>query len=125
MIVNVPSKGAHIFQCSATPRPSTMPTCGWRWKVAIDREQMVSRSCRATPRSATASRFEGYARCYPKASNAAQLINQAKFHYEKSGHSGPILLRTSDVAFPAPSMQPTFHRQQSAAKSGHQIQSAA
>ena len=25
---------------------------------------------------------------------------KAKFHYQKSGHSGPVLFRTSDVAFP-------------------------
>ena len=25
--------------------------------------------------------------------------DKAKFHYQKSGHSGPVLLRTSDVAF--------------------------
>jgi peptide/nickel transport system substrate-binding protein len=47
--------------------------------------------------------------------------DQAKFHYEKSGHSGPILLRTSDVAFPG-AVDAAQLFQQSAAKAGIQIQ---
>ena len=43
--------------------------------------------------------------------------DKAAFHYKKSGHSGPILLRTSDVAFPG-AVDATQLFQQSAAKAG-------
>jgi peptide/nickel transport system substrate-binding protein len=42
---------------------------------------------------------------------------KAAFHYKKSGHSGPILLRTSDVAFPG-AVDAAQLYQQSAAKAG-------
>src|SRR3990170_113959 len=42
---------------------------------------------------------------------------KAAFHYKKSGHSGPVLLQTSDVAFPG-AVDAAQLYQQSAAKAG-------
>jgi peptide/nickel transport system substrate-binding protein len=47
--------------------------------------------------------------------------DKAKFHFKKSGHSGPVLLRTSDVAFPG-AVDAAQLYQQSAAKAGIQIE---
>jgi peptide/nickel transport system substrate-binding protein len=46
---------------------------------------------------------------------------KAKFHYQKSGHSGPVLLRTSDAAFPG-AVDAAQLYQQSCAKAGIQIE---
>ncbi|MEM9967963.1 MAG: ABC transporter substrate-binding protein [Pseudomonadota bacterium] len=47
--------------------------------------------------------------------------DKAKFHFEKSGHSGPILLRTSDNSFPgAPDASALF--QQSLAAAGIELE---
>ena len=46
---------------------------------------------------------------------------KAAFHYKKSGHSGPILLRTSDVAFPG-AVDAAQLYQQSCAKAGITIE---
>ncbi|RWA58821.1 MAG: ABC transporter substrate-binding protein [Mesorhizobium sp.] len=43
--------------------------------------------------------------------------DKAKFHYQKSGHSGPLVLRTSDVAFPG-AVDAAQLYQQSCAKAG-------
>jgi len=48
-------------------------------------------------------------------------LEQAKFHYDKSGHSGPIVLRTSDVAFPG-AIEAAVLFQESAAKAGIAIE---
>ncbi|RUW81143.1 ABC transporter substrate-binding protein, partial [Mesorhizobium sp. M2A.F.Ca.ET.067.02.1.1] len=47
--------------------------------------------------------------------------DKAKFHYQKSGHSGPILLRTSDVAFPG-AVDAAQLYQQSCTKAGITIE---
>ena len=46
---------------------------------------------------------------------------KAAFHYKKSGHSGSVLLRTSDVAFPG-AVDATQLYQQSSAKAGITIE---
>ena len=46
--------------------------------------------------------------------------DQARIHYERSGHSGPITLRTSDAAFPG-AVDAAVLFQQSAAQAGIQI----
>jgi peptide/nickel transport system substrate-binding protein len=46
---------------------------------------------------------------------------KAKFHYQKSGHSGPVLLRTSEAAFPG-AVDAAQLYQQSCAKAGIQIE---
>ena len=57
------------------------------------------------------------------ADGAAQVYDpdKAAFHYKKSGHSGSVLLRTSDVAFPG-AVDATQLYQQSAAKAGITIE---
>ncbi|RWO90836.1 MAG: peptide ABC transporter substrate-binding protein, partial [Mesorhizobium sp.] len=47
--------------------------------------------------------------------------DKAKFHYQKSGHSGPILLRTSEAAFPG-AVDAAQLFQQSCAKAGIAIE---
>ena len=47
--------------------------------------------------------------------------DKAAFHFKKSGHSGSVLLRTSDVAFPG-AVDATQLYQQSAAKAGITIE---
>jgi peptide/nickel transport system substrate-binding protein len=47
--------------------------------------------------------------------------DKAKFHYQKSGHSGPVLLRTSEVAFPG-AVDAAQLYQQSCAKAGITIE---
>ena len=47
--------------------------------------------------------------------------DKAKFHFEKSGHSGSVLLRTSDVAFPG-AIDAAVLYQQSCAKAGIEIE---
>ncbi|WP_376745767.1 ABC transporter substrate-binding protein [Sinorhizobium psoraleae] len=47
--------------------------------------------------------------------------DKAAFHYKKSGHSGPVLLRTSDVAFPG-AVDAAVLYQESAKKAGIEIE---
>jgi peptide/nickel transport system substrate-binding protein len=70
-------------------------------KLAIDRQALVDQVFQGY--ASLGNDFpinESYALFSDDIEQRAYDPEQAKFHYEKSGHSGPILLRTSDVAFP-------------------------
>lgn len=87
-------------------------------KLAIDREEMVNKILRGY---GTVGNDFPINAAYPLFSNdIEQRIfdpDKAKFHYKKSGHSGSILLSTSDVAFSG-AVDAAQLFQQSCAKAG-------
>lgn len=70
-------------------------------KLAIDREDMLERILRGY---GTLGNDMPVNAAYPLFDDTIPQRtydpDQARFHYERSGHSGPIVLRTSEVAFP-------------------------
>lgn len=86
-------------------------------KLSIDREEMVNKLLRGY---GTIGNDFPVNTSYPLFTPLEQRTfdpDQAKFYYRKSGHSGSILLRTSDVAFPG-AVDAAQLFQQSAAKAG-------
>jgi peptide/nickel transport system substrate-binding protein len=87
-------------------------------KLALDREEMLDKILRGY--GSLGNDFPINA-SYPLFSEDIEQRkfdpDKAAFHYKKSGHSGSILLRTSDVAFPG-AVDAAQLYQQSAAKAG-------
>jgi peptide/nickel transport system substrate-binding protein len=87
-------------------------------KYAIDRKEMVDKILRGY--GSIGNDFPINA-AYPLFSDDIPQRtydpDKAKFHFKKSGHEGPVVLRTSDVAFPG-AVDAAALYQQSCAKAG-------
>lgn len=120
-IRNIAGRGHYvlIMHCNAAPFDNN--DLRLALKHAVDREEMLQKILMGygsigndIPVNAT----------YPLFSEIEQRTfdpEKAAFHYKKSGHSGPILLRTSDVAFPG-AVDAAQLYQQSCAKAGITIE---
>lgn len=121
-IENVPSKGHYIFPMMCNTAPFDNYDLRMALKLAIDRQAMIDQI------------FQGYASLgndfpinesyalFPEGIEQREYDpDQARHHYEKSGHSGPIVLRTSDVAFPG-AIDAAVLFQQQAAKAGIELE---
>ena len=90
-------------------------------KYAVDREEMVQRILMGYGSVGNDTPIN---KAYPLFTEMEQRTydpDKAAFHYKKSGHSGPVLFRTSDVAFPG-AIDAAQLYQQSAAKAGITIE---
>ncbi len=120
-VQNAAGKGHYVFiaHCNAVPFDNN--DLRLALKYAIDREEMLEKV------------LHGYGsvgndmpvnKSYPLFTSTEQRAfdpDKAAFHYKRSGHSGPVLLRTSDVAFPG-AIDAAQLFQQSAAKAGIAIE---
>jgi len=117
IVQNVAGKGHYVFIMHCNTAPFDNNDLRLALKYAMDREEMVRTILQGygsvgndTPINAA----------YPLFTELPQRPfdpEKAKFHYQKSGHSGPVLLRTSDVAFPG-AVDAAQLYQQSCAKAG-------
>ena len=121
-IESTPSKGHYVFIMHCNTARFDNADLRMALKLAVDREQMVNQILMG--HASIGNDFpisESYA-LYP--SGIEQRVydpDKAKFHYEKSGHSGPVLLRTSEVAFPG-AVDAAQLFQQQAARAGIEIE---
>lgn len=116
-IRNASSRGHYMFECQCDTAPVDNNDLRLALKYAIDREEMVQKILGGygsvgndTPISKT----------YPLFTEIEQRKydpDKAAFHYKKSGHSGSVLLHTSDVGFPG-AVEAAQLYQSSAAKAG-------
>jgi peptide/nickel transport system substrate-binding protein len=116
VIEAVPSKGHYVFIMHCNTAPFDNVDLRMALKLAIDREQMVRQILQG--HASLGNDFpinQSYALFPDGIEQRAYDPEQAKFHYQKSGHEGPILLRTSDVAFPGAVDAAQLYQQQAAA----------
>jgi peptide/nickel transport system substrate-binding protein len=120
-IENVAGRGYYPFNMFCDTAPFDSQDLRMALKLALDREEMLNKILRGY--GSLGNDFPINA-AYPLYSGD---IEQRRFdpekaaeHYRKSGHSGSILLRTSDVAFPG-AVDAAQLYQQSAAKAGIKI----
>ncbi|MGB3897299.1 MAG: ABC transporter substrate-binding protein [Mesorhizobium sp.] len=121
-IENVPGKGFYPFNMFCDTAPFDNHDLRMALKLAMDREEMLEKILRGY--GAVGNDFP-INKAYPLFSDD---VEQRKFDpekaaelYKKSGHSGSILLRTSDVAFPG-AVDAAQLYQQSCAKAGIRIE---
>ena len=100
-VENVSGRGHYVFIAHVDKEPFSNQDVMLALKYAINREELVDKILQG---------YGGVGNDFPI--NASYPLfpddipqreydpEKAAFHYKKSGHSGPIVLRTSDVAFP-------------------------
>lgn len=122
VIESTPSKGHYTFVMHCNTAPFDNADLRMALKYAIDREQMVDQILMG--HATVGNDFpinESYALFPSGFEQRTYDPDKARFHFEKSGHSGPILLRTADIAFPG-AVDAAQLFQQQAAKAGIDIQ---
>lgn len=120
-IENASGKGYYPFNMFCDTAPFDSNDLRMALKLAMDRDEMLEKILRG---------YGSVGNDFPinEAYPLFTAIEQRKFDpekaaaaYKKSGHSGPILLRTSDVAFPG-AVDAAQLYQQSCAKAGIKIE---
>ncbi len=100
-IQNVGGRGHYVFIMHCNTAPFDNNDLRLSLKYAMDREQMVDKILRGY---GTIGNDMPINAAYPLFDDGIEQRaydpDKAKFHFKKSGHDGPVLLRTSDVAFP-------------------------
>jgi len=120
-IQNVAGKGHYVFIAHCNTAPFDNIDLRLALKYAVDREEMVQKILMGYGSVGNDTPIN---KSYPLFTEMEQRKfdpEKAAEHYKKSGHSGPVLLRTSDVAFPG-AVDAAQLYQQSAAKAGITIE---
>ncbi|WP_157015667.1 ABC transporter substrate-binding protein [Mesorhizobium xinjiangense] len=121
-IRNVSGRGHYVFIMHCNTAPFDNNDLRLALKYAMDREGMVETILRGY--GSIGNDFPINA-AYPLFSDDIEQrpfdTDKAAFHFKKSGHEGPVLLRTSDVAFPG-AVDAAQLYQQSCAKAGITIE---
>jgi peptide/nickel transport system substrate-binding protein len=120
-IQNVAGKGHYVFIAHCNTAPFDNNDLRLALKFALDREEMLQKILMGYGSIGNDTPIN---KAYPLFTEIEQRPfdpEKAAFHYKKSGHSGSVLLRTSDVAFPG-AVDAAQLYQQSAAKAGITIE---
>lgn len=118
VIENIGGRGHYVFIAHCNTAPFDNNDLRMALKLAIDREAMVATVLQGYGTVGNDFPINKAYDLFP--SGIEQRVydpDKAAFHYKKSGHSGSILLRTSDAAFPG-AVDATILYQQQAAKAG-------
>ena len=117
-IRNVPGKGHYVFIAHCNTAPFDNNDLRLALKYAVDREEMVKKILGGYGSVGNDMPVtKAYALFSDDIEQRTYDPDKAAFHFKKSGHDGPVLLRTSDVAFPG-AVDAAQLYQQSAAKAG-------
>ena len=121
-IRNVPGKGHYVFIAHCNTAPFDNIDLRLALKYAVDREEMVKKILGGYGSVGNDMPVtKAYALFSDDIEQRTYDPDKAAFHFKKSGHDGPVLLRTSDVAFPG-AVDAAQLYQQSAAKAGITIE---
>ena len=121
-VQNVAGRGHYVFIAHIDKEPFQNQDVMMALKYAINRQEMVDKILQGY--GTVGNDFPINASYPPFPDDIEQRTydpDKAAFHYKKSGHSGPIVLRTSDVAFPG-AVDAAQLFQQSAAAAGIEIE---
>ncbi|HEU0221363.1 MAG TPA: ABC transporter substrate-binding protein [Paracoccaceae bacterium] len=100
-IENAPGRGHYVFIMHCNTAPFDNNDLRMALKLAMNREDMVQKILRGYGTVGNDFPVNAAYPLFPDdIEQRAYDPEQAAFHYKKSGHSGAILLRTSEVAFP-------------------------
>ncbi len=116
-VETAPGRGHYVFIMHCNTAPFDNNDLRLALKYAIDREEMVEKILFGHGSVGNDIPINA---AYPLFSPVEQRTydpEKAAFHFKKSGHDGPVLLRTSEVAFPG-AVDAAQLFQQSAAKAG-------
>lgn len=121
VVKSVPSRGHYVFVMRGTEKPFDNNDLRLALKYAMDRQSLLDRVLFG---HGTLGNDIPINRFYPLFSDDIEQRqydpDKASFHFKKSGHEGPVVLDTSEVAFPG-AVDACQIFQQSAAAAGIQI----
>jgi peptide/nickel transport system substrate-binding protein len=120
-IRNHSGPGHYVFIMHCNTAPFDNNDLRMALKLAIDRQEMLDKVLRGYGSLGNDFPINDSYPLFTPIEQRTYDPDKAKFHYKKSGHDGPVLLRTSDVAFPG-AVDASQLFQQSAAKAGIQIE---
>ena len=121
-ILSTSGRGHYVFIMHCNTAPFDNNDLRLALKYSIDRQEILDRVLGGY--GTIGNDFpinETYALFPEGIEQRAYDPDKAAFHYKKSGHSGPVLLRTSDVAFPG-AVDAAVLYQESAKKAGIEIE---
>ncbi len=99
-IKNVSGRGHYVFNMFCNTEPFTNNDLRMALKYAMDREAIVNKVLRGYGTVGNDFPINAAYSFFPDSIEQRSYdMDKAKYHYKKSGHSGKILLRISDVAF--------------------------
>jgi peptide/nickel transport system substrate-binding protein len=116
VIESTPSRGHYVFIMHCDTAPFDNNDLRMALKLAIDREAMLNQILLG--HGSIGNDFpinEAYALFPDGIEQRTYDPDQARHYYERSGHEGPIVLRTSEVAFPGAVDAAVLYQQQAAA----------
>ena len=120
-IQNIAGTAHYVFAAQCNTSPFDNNDLRLALKYAIDRQEMVDKILGGYGSIGNDFPINSAYPLFPEGfEQRAFDPDKAAFHYKRSGHSGPLLLQTSDVAFPG-AVDAAQLFQQSAAKAGIQI----
>ena len=100
-ILTTSGGGHYVFIMHCDKAPFNNNDLRMSLKYAIDREEMVKRILGGYGKVGNDFPINDTYALFPEGLEQRTFDpEKAKFHYKKSGHSGSVLLRTSEVAFP-------------------------
>nr|WP_320136116.1 ABC transporter substrate-binding protein [uncultured Amphritea sp.] len=121
-VENTKGGGHYTFGMQTNTGPFDNNDLRLALKYAIDREQIVERILHGYGTVGNDFPINSTYELFPEdIEQRTYDPDKAKFHYKKSGHTGPVVLRTSDVAFPGAVDTATLF-QGSAAKAGIKLE---
>ena len=114
--------GHYVFIMHCNTAPFDNNDLRMALKLAMNREEMVEKILRGYGTAGNDFPINSSYPLFPEdIEQRTYDPDKAKFHFEKSGHDGPILLRTSEVAFPG-AVDAAQLYQQSCAAAGIEIE---
>jgi peptide/nickel transport system substrate-binding protein len=120
-IKNIAGSAHYVFAMQCNTSPFDNNDLRLALKYAIDREDMVERVLGGFGSVGNDFPINSAYPLFPEDIEQRSFDpDQAAFHYRRSGHDGPIVLRTSEVAFPG-AVDAAQLFQQSAAEAGIEI----
>ncbi len=121
-VTQASGKGHYVFIMHCDTAPFDNNDLRLALKYAINREEMVEKVLRGYGSVGNDFPINAAYPLFPDdIEQRSYDPDKAKFHFQKSGHSGPITLRTSDVAFSG-ALDATALFQQSAAAAGIELE---
>ena len=94
------SKAHQVFAAHCNTAPFSNPDLRLALKFAVNRKEMVEKILQGFGSIGNDYPINGSYPLYSELPQRAYDPDKAAFHYKKSGHDDPIVLRTSEVAFP-------------------------
>lgn len=121
-ILSTSGRGHYVFIMHCNTAPFDNNDLRMALKYSMDRETMVEKILGGYGKVGNDFPINETYALFPEGiEQRAYDPDKAAFHYKKSGHSGPVLLRTSDVAFPG-AVDAAVLYQESAKKAGIEIE---